>query len=85
MLPDPRFIQWLAKYQEPVTVFLTNGVKLSGLITNYFQGQFFLSRDGETQLVFIHAVGTIMPANGIAAEDIPEIMEEMRKAERGGQ
>lgn len=85
MLPTPRFLQWLANNQEAVTVFLTNGVKLSGVITHVYQGVFFLSRDGVNQMVYNHATATVMPANGIPSDKIPEIMEEMRKTERGGQ
>lgn len=82
MLPDPRFIQWLAFNQEAVTVFLTNGVKLSGVVSHAYQGCFFLSRDGINQMIFNHATATIMPNDPIPSDRIPEIMEEQRKRER---
>jgi host factor-I protein len=85
MLPDPRFIEWLADNQEAVTVFLTNGVKLSGVISHTYPGMFFLSRDGMNQMVYTHATATIMPADAIPSHRIPEIMGERRKAERTGQ
>ena len=45
-----------------VTVFLINGVKLQGIITNQDEGSLLLRRDGHTQLVYKHAVSTIMPS-----------------------
>lgn len=46
----------------PVTVFLTNGVKLDGAITTNSPTCIFLARDGVVQLVMKHAVATIMPS-----------------------
>lgn len=45
-----------------VTVFLINGVKLQGIITWYDENSLLLRRDGHTQLVYKHAVSTIMPS-----------------------
>ena len=52
-----------------VTVFLINGVKLQGIITKQDENALLLRRDGHTQLVFKHAVSTIMPS---VAVDIAE-------------
>ena len=51
-----------------VTVFLVNGVKLQGIITWYDDGSLLLRRDGHTQLIYKHAVSTIMPAEAIEVE-----------------
>ena len=49
---------------EPVTVFLTNGVKLTGgAITSKCSESICLTRNGSTQLVMKHAIATIMPDN----------------------
>ena len=45
-----------------VTVFLINGVKLQGIITQQDEESLLLRRDGHTQLVYKHAVSTIMPS-----------------------
>ena len=45
-----------------VTVFLINGVKLQGLITWFDNYSILLKRDGHIQLIYKHAVSTIMPA-----------------------
>lgn len=48
---------------EAVTIFLINGVKLSGSVTQVLADGFILTRDGADQLIFSQAVATIMPQN----------------------
>ena len=55
---------------EDATVFLTNGVKLSGTITWSDDRCLTLSRDGITQLVMVHAIATVMPQNAFNVLDI---------------
>ncbi|WP_025884968.1 RNA chaperone Hfq [Asaia prunellae] len=55
------FLQHLQQNGQPVTVFLVNGVKLQGVIPRFDHETIILRRDGHTQLVFKHAVSTIMP------------------------
>jgi host factor-I protein len=64
------FLAYVVKQQAPVTVFLTNGVKLSGTLTFVDESAFTLSRDGVTQLVYMHAVATVMPADAVSIHDI---------------
>ena len=45
-----------------VTVFVINGVKLQGIITQQDEESLLLRRDGHTQLVYKHAVSTVMPS-----------------------
>ena len=45
----------------PLTIFLVNGVKLQGSITWIDVNSMLLSRDGHSQLVYKHAISTIMP------------------------
>lgn len=52
-----------------VTVFLVNGVKLQGIITKQDDNSLLLRRDGHTQLVFKHAVSTIMPSVAVNIAD----------------
>ena len=51
-----------------VTVFLVNGVKLQGLITYFDEQSLLLRRDGHTQLIYKHAVSTIMPGTAVEIE-----------------
>ncbi|GBR17856.1 RNA chaperone Hfq [Asaia spathodeae] len=55
------FLQHLQQNGLPVTVFLVNGVKLQGVIPRFDHETIILRRDGHTQLVYKHAVSTIMP------------------------
>ena len=53
-----------------VTVFLINGVKLQGIITFFDANTLLLRRDGHTQLIFKHAVSTIMPSQAVDMTEI---------------
>ena len=64
------FIQHLVKGIEPTTVFLTNGVKLSGTPTWADDVCLTLARDGITQLVMLHAVATILPQDAFSVYDV---------------
>lgn len=64
------FLAHMAKGHEPATVFLTNGVKLSGNISYADTDALALSRDGVTQLIFKHAVATVMPQDAFSLFDI---------------
>lgn len=67
------FLNQMRKQHEPVTVFLVNGVKLQGVITWFDNYSMLLKRDGHIQLVYKHAISTIMPVNLI---DISALTEE---------
>lgn len=56
------FLNHVRKQKVPVTVFLVNGVKLQGVITWFDNFCVLLRRDGMSQLVYKHAISTIMPA-----------------------
>lgn len=59
------FLNQARKSKAYVTVFLVNGVKLQGVITWFDNYCLLLRRDGHVQLVYKHAVSTIMPAQPI--------------------
>lgn len=56
------FLNHIRKNKTPVTVFLVNGVKLQGVITWFDNFSVLLRRDGHTQLVYKHAISTVMPS-----------------------
>ena len=56
------FLNHVRKNKTPVTVFLVNGVKLQGIITWFDNFSVLLRRDGHTQLVYKHAISTVMPS-----------------------
>lgn len=55
------FLNHVRKQKIPVTVFLMNGVKLQGVITWFDNFCVLLRRDGQGQLVYKHAISTVMP------------------------
>ncbi|MCI5545205.1 MAG: RNA chaperone Hfq [Azospirillum sp.] len=59
------FLGDIRKNEIAVTVFLINGVKLQGVITWFDEDSILLRRDGHTQLIYKHAVSTIMPSAAI--------------------
>jgi host factor-I protein len=61
------FLNHLRKNKVPVTVFLVKGVKLQGIVTWFDNFSMLLRRDGQSQLVYKHAISTIMPGQPIDA------------------
>lgn len=59
------FLDKLKEQEVSVTVFLVNGVKLQGIVTWFDDATLLLRRDGHTQLIYKHAVSTIMPGEAI--------------------
>ena len=57
------FLNTIRKTKNPVTVFLVNGVKLQGIVTWFDNFSILLRRDNLSQLVYKHAISTIMPTN----------------------
>ena len=62
-----QFLNLLRKNKVPVTMFLVKGVKLQGIVTWFDNFSILLRRDGQSQLVYKHAVSTIMPSQPIDA------------------
>jgi host factor-I protein len=57
------FLNHIRKNKVPVTIFLINGVKLQGVVSSFDNFSLLLRRDGHVQLVYKHAVSTVMPAS----------------------
>jgi len=56
------FLNSVRKSKNPVTLFLVNGVKLQAVITWFDNSSVLLRREGTVQLVYKHAISTIMPS-----------------------
>ncbi len=67
------FLNHVRKQKTPVTVFLVNGVKLQGIITWFDNFSVLLRRDGHTQLVYKHAISTVMPGAPIQLFDASKV------------
>ena len=61
------FLNLLRKNKTPVTMFLVKGVKLQGIVTWFDNFSILLRRDGQSQLVYKHAISTIMPGQPVDA------------------
>ena len=59
------FLNKIRKEKTSVTVFLVNGVKLQGIVTWFDNFCLLLRRDSHSQLVYKHAVSTIVPSKPI--------------------
>jgi host factor-I protein len=59
------FLNFVRKNKVPLTIFLVNGVKLQGVVTWFDNFCVLLRRDGHSQLVYKHAISTIMPGQPI--------------------
>lgn len=72
------FLNSARKQKVPVTVFLTNGVKLQGSISSFDNFSVVLRRGSQVQLIYKHAIATVVPGaplrlydnNGVAAHDM---------------
>jgi host factor-I protein len=62
------FLNLLRKNKTPVTMFLVKGVKLQEIVTWFDNFSILLRRDGQSQLVYKHAISTIMPGQSLDPE-----------------
>ncbi len=60
------FLNSVRKSKTPLTIFLVNGVKLQGVVTWFDNFCVLLRRDGQVQLVYKHAISTIMPSGNVS-------------------
>jgi host factor-I protein len=67
-----KFLNKIRKEKMSVTVFLVNGVKLQGVITWFDNFSMLLRRDSHSQLIYKHAISTIMPASPVRLNEDDE-------------
>jgi host factor-I protein len=66
------FLNSIRKAKVPLTIFLVNGVKLQGVITGFDTFSVLLRKDNFLQLVYKHAISTVMPMGPVQLYDTPE-------------
>ncbi|MFN3423458.1 MAG: RNA chaperone Hfq [Novosphingobium meiothermophilum] len=76
------FLNHLRKNKIPVTMFLVKGVKLQGIVTWFDNFSILLRRDGQSQLVYKHAISTIMPGQQLSVAHFQTGGEESGKKAR---
>jgi host factor-I protein len=64
LLQDP-FLNILRKEHIPVSIYLVNGIKLQGHIDSFDQ-YVVLLKNSVTQMVYKHAISTVVPARAVA-------------------
>lgn len=72
LLQDP-FLNILRKEQVPISIYLVNGIKLQGQVESFDQ-YVVLLKNTVTQMVYKHAISTIVPARSVIIpfEQTPE-------------
>ena len=63
------FLNHVRKNKISLTIFLVNGVKLQGIVSWFDNFCVLLRRDGHSQLVYKHAISTIMPGGPVNLND----------------
>jgi host factor-I protein len=66
------FLNNVRKSRAAVTVFLVNGVKLQGIVTWFDNFSILLKRDQHVQLVYKHAISTIMPVSSVHLQEFED-------------
>lgn len=65
------FLNRLRADDVPVTIFLVNGAKLQGIVAGFDNFCILLRREGRSQLVYKHAISTIVPVRPVRMSDSP--------------
>ncbi len=69
-LQDP-FLNALRKEKVPVSIYLVNGIKLQGLVESFDQFVVLL-KNSVSQMVYKHAISTVVPARNVKLATIEE-------------
>lgn len=77
-LQDP-FLNALRKEKMPVSIYLVNGIKLQGQIDSFDQFVILL-KNTVSQMVYKHAISTIVPSRNVKMPDGSGADEDMEEA-----
>ena len=69
------FLNQCRKERISVTIFLTNGFQFKGMVRGFDSYVVILDCDGKQQLVYKHAISTVVPAKAVAILDSSEKAE----------
>ena len=56
-----QLLNHLRQHKIPTTIFLNSGTKLQGIVTDFDAFSLILHRENTSQLVYKHAISTIIP------------------------
>ena len=60
-----QFLRQLRLERIPVTVFLVNGFQIRGVVTGCDSFSVFMLADGKQEMIYKHAISTIMPSTPV--------------------
>lgn len=66
------FLTKTRKQNVPVTVFLVNGFQLRGNVTGFDSFTVVLDTDGKQQVIYKHAISTIVPLHPVSLQETEE-------------
>jgi len=69
------FLNQIRKENMPSTIFLVNGYQIKGSIRSFDNFTILLDVDGKQQLVYKHAVSTIVPFRNVTMNLMPAVEE----------
>lgn len=69
------FLLSVRRSRTPVTVFLVNGFQMRGSITGFDSFVVTLESDGRQQMIYKHAISTVVPLSPVALKDAEESEE----------
>ena len=76
------FLEHLQRKRTPVTIFLSNGVRLQGIVAGFDAFCVLLDCDGHQQIVYKHAITTTSPANAVDLQDKSGPVEKIQVVKR---
>jgi host factor-I protein len=74
------FLEHLQRKRTPVTIFLSNGVKLRGTVAGFDAFCVLLDFDGHQQIIYKHAITTTSPAHAVDLQDKSGPVEKIQAA-----
>lgn len=69
------------KNRIPVTMHLTNGVPLKGIIRGFDSFVVLLESDGKQQMIYKHAISTVTPSHPVQYSSMPSSLVESSDAD----
>ena len=63
------FLNQARKDKIPVTIYITNGFQFKGMVKGFDSYTVIVESDGKQELIFKHAISTIIPARTISILD----------------
>ena len=72
-LQEP-FLNALRRERVPVSIYLVNGIKLQGQVESFDQFVVLL-KNSVSQMIYKHAISTVVPARNVRMFDVDEETE----------